>query len=225
MRRSDINTILKKAEDFIKAQGFFLPDFAFFTEETWMRKKDEYSEVLDLNLGWDITDFGLDNFLETGLTLFTLRNGIYKSPDYQKPYAEKIIVVEENQITPYHFHWYKMEDLINRSGAELVLNCLQSDENENPSELPVSVSCDGKTKELKAGEDLILTPGQSITMPQKIYHKFTARGGRVLLGEISMCNDDANDNRFLENLGRFPAIIEDEKPYRLLVSDYKRLRA
>ena len=30
-------------------------------------------------------------------------------------------------------------------------------------------------------------------------------------------------NRFLEELGRFPSIEEDEAPYRLLVSDYGAL--
>ena len=35
-----------------------------------------------------------------------------------------------------------------------------------------------------------------------------------------MCNDDANDNRFYEELGRFPKIEEDEEPYRLLCNEY-----
>jgi fructokinase len=35
-----------------------------------------------------------------------------------------------------------------------------------------------------------------------------------------MCNDDANDNRFYEELGRFPSIEEDEPPYRLLCNEY-----
>ena len=45
--------------------------------------------------------------------------------------------------------------------------------------------------------------------------------GPVLLGEVSQCNDDANDNRFNPVLeGRFPAIEEDEAPYRLLCTEY-----
>ena len=42
----------------------------------------------------------------------------------------------------------------------------------------------------------------------------------VLLGEVSMCNDDENDNRFYEPIGRFPEIEEDEEPYRLLCNEY-----
>lgn len=34
--------------------------------------------------------------------------------------AEKIMIVREGQVTPYHFHWYKMEDIINRGGGNLI---------------------------------------------------------------------------------------------------------
>lgn len=44
--------------------------------------------------------------------------------------------------------------------------------------------------------------------------------GAVLLGEVSMCNDDKSDNRFFEAVGRFPKIEEDEPAYRLLCNEY-----
>jgi D-lyxose ketol-isomerase len=55
-----------------------------------------------------------------------------------------------------------------------------------------------------------------------MYHDFAVpkKGGSVLLGEISMCNDDENDNRFYDKIGRFPKIQEDDIPYRLLCSEY-----
>lgn len=42
----------------------------------------------------------------------------------------------------------------------------------------------------------------------------------MLLGEVSMCNDDENDNCFYEKMGRFPEIEEDEPPYRYLCTEY-----
>lgn len=42
----------------------------------------------------------------------------------------------------------------------------------------------------------------------------------MLLGEVSMCNDDNADNRFYASVGRFPTIEEDEPPYRLLCNEY-----
>jgi D-lyxose ketol-isomerase len=35
-----------------------------------------------------------------------------------------------------------------------------------------------------------------------------------------MLNDDNTDNHFLNHLGRFPTIEEDEPPYRLLCNEY-----
>jgi hypothetical protein len=44
----------------------------------------------------------------------------------------------------------------------------------------------------------------------------------VLIGEVSLVNDDAKDNRFYAPVGRFPEIIEDVKPLHLLVNDYEK---
>ena len=48
--------------------------------------------------------------------------------------------------------------------------------------------------------------------------------GPVLLGEVSQCNDDEHDNRFEPPVGRFPAIEEDDAPYRLLCNEYPPAR-
>ena len=61
------------------------------------------------------------------------------------------------------------------------------------------------------------------TITPYMYHDFIVpeTGGPVLLGEVSMCNDDDNDNFFYnKEVGRFPAIEEDEAPYRLLCNEY-----
>ena len=57
-----------------------------------------------------------------------------------------------------------------------------------------------------------------------MYHDFIVpeTGGAVLLGEVSMCNDDEHDNCFYAPIGRFPEIEEDEKPYRLLCTEYPK---
>ena len=43
-----------------------------------------------------------------------------------RTYAEKILIVEEDQITPTHFHYQKMEDIINRGGGELMIQVWNS---------------------------------------------------------------------------------------------------
>ena len=57
-----------------------------------------------------------------------------------------------------------------------------------------------------------------------MYHTFRGEpgAGRVLVGEVSTVNDDRVDNRFLQPIGRFPAIEEDVPPRHLLTADYPR---
>ncbi len=69
---------------------------------------------------------------------------------------------------------------------------------------------------------MVLSPGESITLPSRLYHEFWGAGSRVLVGEVSLVNDDRTDNRFYEPVGRFPEIEEDESPLHLLVGDYPR---
>ena len=85
-----------------------------------------------------------------------------------------------------------------------------------------SVCTDGWTRTVSAGTQVRLCPGESITIPPYLYHDFEVEQGTgpVLLGEVSQCNDDNTDNRFYEKMGRFPAIEEDEPPYRLLCIEY-----
>ena len=140
-----------------------------------------------------------------------------------KPYAEKILIAREGQETPFHFHWYKMEDIINRGGGILMMQLYCADENEQlDMTKDVEIVSDGVRLVLPAGSFLELKPGQSVTYTQYLYHRFWGKEGcgDVIIGEVSMCNDDDSDNRFLKGQGRFPAIEEDEPPYRLLCKEY-----
>ena len=224
MRRSELNTILRDAEAFIRGQGFHLPPFAFWTTADWASKGPEVSEIVENKLGWDITDFGSGDYESCGLFLFTLRNGRLENLETRsgKLYAEKIMVVDVDQVTPMHFHWSKTEDIINRGGGTLLIQLYNSTEDEKLADTDVVVSMDGEARTLKAGDIVELAPGQSITLPTGLYHKFWAAGARALVGEVSMVNDDDADNRFLDAPGRFPEIEEDEPPVYLLVNDYER---
>jgi hypothetical protein len=134
------------------------------------------------------------------------------------------MVVEENQETPMHFHWNKMEDIINRGGGNLALELFNATDAETLADTPVEVSIDGVRRRFAAGETVLLHPGESICLEQRIYHRFYGEPGkgRVLVGEVSSVNDDTADNRFLEEQGRFPDIVEDAAPAHLLAIDYPR---
>jgi D-lyxose ketol-isomerase len=224
MKRSEINKIMRDAVSFINELGFKLPPFAFWGPDEWATKGNEYDEIRDNMLGWDITDFGSGDFYKRGLLMFTLRNGNYQMPEkYIKPYAEKLLITQEEQVTPFHFHWNKMEDIINRGGGNLLVQVYNSSEDGSEFlQTPVNISIDGRNFQVEAGSILRLTPGESITLPPRQYHKFWGEKGYgpVLLGEVSKVNDDVNDNRFYESVSRFPGVEEDEKPLYLLCSEY-----
>jgi D-lyxose ketol-isomerase len=223
VKRSEINAIIRSADAFIQACGFHLPPFAYWTPQDWAGKGAEVSEIVVNRLGWDITDFGRGQFAECGLFLFTLRNGHPGNwqPLQGKLYAEKLMIVEPDQVTPLHFHWKKMEDIINRSGGRLVIQLYNAGPDESPDPAgEVIISIDGVRRTVKAGETVALAPGESIALPPYCYHKFWGAERRVLVGEVSLVNDDAQDNRFYEPVGRFPTIEADEPPLYLLVSDY-----
>ena len=222
MKRSEINAIMRDADAFVRQQGFHLPPFAYWTLKDWATKGQEVREIVDRQLGWDITDFGSGDYAHTGLFIFTIRNG---DPENLKKgsgklYAEKILVSDINQVTPMHFHWRKVEDIINRGGGKLMIQVYNSTEDDRLAATDVTVSLDGVRRVVKAGNTVVLGPGESITLPSRLYHKFWALEGRVLIGEVSLVNDDNTDNRFYEQVGRFPEIEEDEPPLYLLCTDY-----
>jgi len=224
MKRSEINKILKESLSFVERMNFHLPPFAHWSLDDWKSKGEEYDEIRDNMLGWDITDFGRGDFYREGLVLFTIRNGNLNIKKYKKPYAEKVLIVREEQITPFHFHWSKMEDIINRGGGTVLIQLYNSTEDGDLADTPVLISMDGRNYTVPAGTTVRLTPGESITLFPGVYHKFWGEKekGLTLLGEVSSVNDDNIDNRFLEKTGRFPEIEEDEPPFRLLVIDYRK---
>lgn len=223
MKRSEINALIRENQAFISAQGFHLPPFADYTPEEWLEKDHSYDEIRDHMLGWDVTDYGMGDYAHLGLALITIRNGNVHNPKYTKTYAEKIIMCDPGQVSPMHFHWNKMEDLINRGGGDIKFSLYNATEDEKLDTVnDVEVITDGYCRMVKAGTPIILKPGDSISLYPYKYHEFIIPedSESVLIGEVSMCNDDNTDNRFLNPLGRFPTIEEDEPPYRLLCNEY-----
>ncbi|MDR1904456.1 MAG: D-lyxose/D-mannose family sugar isomerase [Treponema sp.] len=223
MKRSEINAQLKKTAAFVEKLGFKLPPFAYWTPEDWRNKGHEYDEIRDNMLGWDVTDYGEGRFDELGLTLVTIRNGNqHQQEKYPKPYAEKIFILEQNQVSPMHFHWIKMEDIINRGGGIMLVQLYNKTADNQLADTDVFVKQDGRRHYLPAGSKIRLSPGESISFEKEVYHEITVEPGTgpVLAGEVSQCNDDNTDNYFLRPLGRFPKIEEDEAPFRLLCNEY-----
>jgi D-lyxose ketol-isomerase len=226
MRRSEINTIIRQSDQFIQSFGFRLPPFAYWTPAEFSARRKEAAAIIRAGLGWDITDYGLGDFTQAGLFLFTLRNGDHRDLDRGTGmlYAEKIMIVRERQLCPMHRHNIKAEDIINRGGGRLVLEIFASlPDGSIDGDSRVQVMSDGLEKDLAPGGHLTLSPGESVTLLPGVWHAFWAEGADVLVGEVSTVNDDRTDNVFRDQVGRFPVIEEDEAPLHLLMPDYDGL--
>ncbi|GHU70212.1 hypothetical protein AGMMS49992_02180 [Clostridia bacterium] len=227
MKRSQINAIIDEAIAFTTKRGMPLPKFAYWTPDEWARQAQNASEIIDNMLGWDVTDFGSGDFDAVGLTIFTFRNGNILNPTkYPKPYAEKLLLVNDGQELPYHFHWKKMEDIINRGGGNLLITLYNSDETGGFADTDVTVTIDGQPLTVRAGSTITLEPGDSITLLPGQYHRWVGEPGtgKVMLFEVSSPNDDNVDNRFFAGNPRLPEIDEDEAVRHLMFKDYQGLR-
>jgi D-lyxose ketol-isomerase len=222
MKRSEVNALIDDAIQLLEKHQVRLPPFAYWTPADWTRKGPEFDEIRDCKLGWDITDFGSRDFDRVGLVVFTARNGHHRLAPYTgKKYAEKVLIVRENQRTPMHHHILKSEDIICRAGGSLLIKVYNRAPDGGVAGTDVQVSLDGGRHCVEAGHTFRLKPGESITLTPFVFHEFWAeRGtGTSLCWEVSSVNDDDEDNSFLENIGRFPAIVEDVPATHLLCTE------
>ncbi|MCQ2143469.1 MAG: D-lyxose/D-mannose family sugar isomerase [Bacteroidales bacterium] len=220
MKRSEVNAIIGENKKFAAECNFALPKWAFWTPEDWASKGHECDEIRLNGLGWDITDYDLGTFDKLGLSLLTIRNGNFNLD--KKTYCEKIMWVRDGQVTPTHFHWKKMEDIIYRAGkGKFCMKLWKADpETEEILDEPVKIKVDGVLRVFQPGEKVELEVGESVCYEPYCYHTFWMEGGTGLIGEVSTVNDDVNDNRFLEELPRFPKVEDDVPAEVLLCTEY-----
>lgn len=224
MKRSDINKNLVWAKELLERHQVKLPPFGHWTLEEWQEKSAETSVIRAVMLGWDITDFGNDDFEKFGAVLFTLRNGSLTDTAVGTPYAEKLIVMKDGQRLPLHHHASKTEDIINRAGGVLAIKLYNSQQDGSVDyDTPVQVYLDGILKTVLPGEEILVMPGESITLKPFMYHLFWAKEGcgDLVCGEVSSINDDKTDNYNAEPVSRFSTIVEDEAIVHPLCNEYE----
>ena len=225
MLRSHINTLIADAEDFFAASSFPLPPFAFWAPERLIRevRDGDCEEIANRDLGWLVTDFGLDDFISEGMLSFSLRGGnpLRLGTGRGKLYAEKVIIQRKSQGTPYLRHIVRTKDIANRGGGKLCLSIyLCAEDGDLDREQVVPISVDGRRRRLAPGAKLSLAPGESVTLPPGAYHSYWAEEADVLAIEVALAGSELSDNYFHEQACLLPSIDEDEAPRRLLVCDY-----
>ena len=159
---------------------------------------------------WDVTDFGLGKFREKGLVLVNLA----EEPEY----CEKIMCAWRDQRTVAHCHGRKKEDIIARRGTLRVQ--LWPGKPGDGTGQSVSVQINGEERVIAPGGTVDLASGERITLRPGVYHEFWPVSEWCVIGEVSTANDDCNDNFFADpDVGRFPAIDEDEAPLAGLIGE------
>ena len=227
MKRSEINAALKWAEKLAASQNITLPRFARYPADPAGFAAPARAAIVKTLLGWDVTDFGSDDFAHVGAVLFTVRNGSVQDPSLGTPYAEKYIFLKDGdeQEIPLHYHITKTEDIINRAGGIFCCQVAARGEDGKPDfTRPVTLYRDGEVYEAAPGEVIEIDVGDSITLEPYVYHRFFAKPGcgDLVIGEVSKVNDDSSDNVFAVTRNYFRPIEEDEAPYRLLGCDYPK---
>ena len=226
MKRSEINGAIAWAKDLLKKNNITLPKMAYWSMDEWKANKDKLDVVRKVMLGWDVTDFGVDKFDEIGGVLYTVRNGDMNNPAIGVPYCEKYIIMKEGQRLPKHYHVFKTEDIINRAGGVLYLKLWNADPATGEQlETDVSFYMDGILHTVKAGEEILVENGSSISLAPYVAHIFGPKEGcgELVVGEVSKVNDDNTDNYFLEDTARFAQIEEDEAMLHPLCNEYDKV--
>lgn len=189
MKRSEINAVYREAQSCFRRHHWHYPDQA----------------------PWDITDFGLGDFDNIGLTLINLAD--------EPEYCEKLMYARPGQLTPAHTHRKKKEDIICRTG-KVGLKIWPGHPDDPASSETVEIFYNGRSKQVRKGTAFFLEAGDRITLHPGIFHSFWAELPDTILGEVSTANDDENDNIFADqDIGRFPGIVEDEPSLIQLISE------
>lgn len=219
MKRSRINRALTEAHQMARAHRFALPAWADWGVAEHAGNPAQSRFLAERQIGWDVTDFGSGRFERRGLTLLCLRNGI-QGRDGERPYAEKLLFVGEEQETPFHAHKVKLEDIIVRGGGTLMVE-FSREGSFGPGDWTPRI--DGRAVDPFAGP-VAIAAGASITIPRGLQHRFwgAAGSGPVFVAEVSQSNDDFGDNFFLEPVGRFSEIEEDAPPLHPLWNEVPR---
>ena len=225
MKRSEINQAIVWAKQLIEKNNICLPEYAHWDLAQWKAHADKLETIKRVMLGWDITDFGTGNFSTVGAVLYTVRNGALDDASVGVPYCEKYILMKDGQRLPKHYHVMKTEDIINRANGVLQVFLWQVDPKTGEvTDDDVTIYMDGVPHTFKPGEEILIQPGNSISLTPYIAHIFGPQPGKdLVVGEVSAINDDNTDNYFLEPTSRFADIVEDEPALHPLCNEYAKL--
>jgi D-lyxose ketol-isomerase len=178
IKRSEVNRIMREADEFIRSFRYILPPFAYWSPAQFQRSQGRGSSNHRIKSGPGHYRFRPGQISDEGLFLFTVRNGdpANLARGSGVLYAEKAMISRRDQRYPMHRHNVKAEDIVNRGGGTLVIELCGDSQAACDRAKDVSVRTDGVWRTLQAGQKLRLAPGESVTlMPNEHWHAFEKR--------------------------------------------------
>lgn len=86
---------------------------------------------------------------------------------------QRSCVYQGRAVFSMHFHWSKMEDIINRGGGNVLIRVYNSTPEEDLDKVnDVHVHIDGRELVVPAGTQVRLTPGRASRFIPYMYHDF-----------------------------------------------------
>ena len=179
-----------------------------------------------------MTDKAFDNAETVDMALGCSTNTMLHLPAIAHEAGISISLDKSNEIssrTPNLCHLAPagdtfMEDL-DRAGGVLAVYLWNADKDGKQLDTDVVIYMDGVRHVVKPGEEILITPGNSISLTPYIGHIFGPKPGTgdIVVGEVSKVNDDNTDNYWMEPTSRFADIEEDEPILHPLCNEYDKI--
>lgn len=236
MKRSEINAAIARAINSARSSKVSLPLWADWTHDRFGENADG---IRRQKLGWKVIDFGKGDFANCGLVLLVVSspivdnageplrqslqdgNRIYPVPGFSR----KFLFVQRGQVEPNHYHVAKARKDVTVLAGTVRFQLFWANESHEMTAQEVSVQVDGLWQQVEAGGQVVLQPGQTITLPSYLSHVIDASTSEidVILLEVSTANNDNNDNYFPDFTPTASAIEEDEAAVFYLLDEQHSL--
>jgi len=235
MKRTEIDAAIARAIANAAKFGVALPKWAEWQPSEFDASADG---IRHQKLGWKVVDFGVGDFSNCGLVILSLTSPLVDETGapLTKPktvetreypvtgFSRKFLFVQAGQTEPHHFHRQKArKEVTVVAGAPVRFELAWADGDTALADKDVDVQVDGIWHHLPAGGSVVVSPGETITLPGELSHIISVpEGGEdTIMLETSTANNDSNDNIFPFMTPTSVPVEEDATPRYQLLDEHR----